>query len=545
MDHTKPKRRTPASSPKKGSKGRSLKAKRDRRPALQIIDNNAAPRLQSPGPSPRAFKYPSFVFEDLGSYREYTATGLDGTPRGPVRKPVKKKKQPGKNLVRLGLSTVHFTTKMANGNLSSEVAASEEKTYAEALAKGAPEKLTNGSGPNGVLTNGTNGTNSYGLVNGDKEKDQRKECEYKPIEKDGSEVEEQRTRERDKHNGYHAGGIRFAPWNIPVKRRLQTLTVLLHSLSIAILVSSFFFLCAIPLTWPIMIPYLLHVLFSNAATDGRLRYRSERLRRLSAWKFFAGYFPAKLHKTHELPPTRKYIFGYHPHGIISHGAFAAFATEGLGFSEKFPGITNSLLTLDSNFRIPFYRDYLLRMGLRSVSKESIGNLLTRGGLNNEGMGRAVTIVVGGARESLEAQPGTLHLILKERKGFIKLAIRTGADLVPVLAFGENDLYDQVSPQAHPGIHRLQMFVLRTLRFTLPFLHGRGIFNYDAGLMPYRRPLNIVVGRPIKVAQASAGNVDPAEVDRLHQEYVTELEKIWDTYKDEFSKDRKEEMQLFK
>ena len=112
-----------------------------------------------------------------------------------------------------------------------------------------------------------------------------------------------------------------------------------------------------------------------------------------------------------LPPTRKYIFGYHPHGIISHGAFAAFATEALGFSQLFPGITNTLLTLDSNFRVPFYRDYLLRMGLASVSRESCTNLLTRGGPNGEGMGRAITIVIGGARESLLTSPGTLRLVL--------------------------------------------------------------------------------------------------------------------------------------
>ncbi|KAK0656137.1 diacylglycerol acyltransferase-domain-containing protein [Cercophora newfieldiana] len=351
---------------------------------------------------------------------------------------------------------------------------------------------------------------------------------------------ESRARERAYYRGY---GVRFAPWNIPFKRRLQTMAVLMHSLSIASTVSLFFFLCAIPLTWPIIIPYLLHMLLSKAATDGRLRFRSERFRRLPVWKFFADYYPARLHKTHDLPPTRKYIFGYHPHGIISHGAFAAFATESLGFSEKFPGITNSLLTLDSNFRIPLYREYILSLGIQSVSKDSITNILTKGGRNDEGMGRAVTIVVGGARESLEAQPYTMHLVLSQRKGFIKLAVRTGADLVPVLAFGENDLYDQVSPETHPGIRRMQMFILNTLKFTLPFLHGRGIFNYDVGLMPYRRPLNIVVGKPIYVAQARDGDVDMAEVDRLHGLYVDELKKMWDRYKDEFAADRKEEMTI--
>jgi len=363
--------------------------------------------------------------------------------------------------------------------------------------------------------------------------------EYPPLSIDEND-RESRARELAFYRAY---GVRFAPWNIPFKRRLQTLAVVMHSLSIASTMSFFFFLCAIPLTWPILIPYLLHMLLSKAATDGRLRFRSERFRRLPVWKFFADYYPARLHKTHDLPPTRKYIFGYHPHGIISHGAFAAFATESLGFSEKFPGITNSLLTLESNFRIPLYREYILSLGIQSVSKESITNILTKGGRNDEGMGRAVTIVVGGARESLEAQPWTMHLVLSQRKGFIKLAIRTGADLVPVLAFGENDLYDQVSAETHPSIRRMQMYVLRTLKFTLPFLHGRGIFNYDVGLMPYRRPLNIVVGKPIQVTQARGGDVDMAEVDRLHGLYVDELKKMWDRYKDEFAAERKEEMMI--
>jgi 2-acylglycerol O-acyltransferase 2 len=90
---------------------------------------------------------------------------------------------------------------------------------------------------------------------------------------------------------------------------------------------------------------------------------------------------------------------------------------------------------------------------------------------------------------------------------------------------------------------MQMYVLRTLKFTLPFLHGRGIFNYDVGLMPYRRPLNIVVGKPIHVTQARDGDVDMAEVDRLHGLYVDELKKMWDRYKDEFAADRKEEMTI--
>ena len=315
-------------------------------------------------------------------------------------------------------------------------------------------------------------------------------------------------------------------------------------------------MCAIPLLWPVLFPYVIYVLFSSAAYSGTLSHRSDFLRGLPIWSLFASYFPARLHRSEALRPTRKYIFGYHPHGIISHGAFAAFGTEALGFSRLFPGITNTLLTLDSNFRLPLYRDYALAMGLASVSRESCENLLSRGGPDGRGrssimlrrrqelikiigMGRAITIVVGGARESLDAQPHSLRLVLKRRKGFVKLAVRTGADLVPTLAFGENELYDQVQTELHPIMHKMQLIAKKVLGFTVPLFHARGVFNYDIGLMPYRRPVNVVVGRPIEVQQTY--KPEDAYVDGIHKLYVKELQRIWEEWKDEFARERTDEL----
>lgn len=157
------------------------------------------------------------------------------------------------------------------------------------------------------------------------------------------------------------------------------------------------------------------------------------------------------------------------------------------------------------------------------------------------MGRAITIVVGGARESLDALPYTMKLVLQARKGFVKMAIRCGADLVPVLAFGENDLYDQYPAEEHPYIHRFQLLVKKFLGFTVPLFHARGVFNYDVGIMPYRRPVNIVVGRPVKVVQSS--NPSQAEIDKAHAEYVAELQRMWDLWKDDFAPHRKSELQI--
>ena len=191
--------------------------------------------------------------------------------------------------------------------------------------------------------------------------------------------------------------------------------------------------------------------------------------------------------------------------------------------------------------MPLYREWALALGLASVSRESCNNILSQGGTDGEGMGRAITIVIGGAQESLDGLPGYLRLVLHKRKGFVKLAVANGADLVPVLAFGENELYDQLDSQTHPVVHKCQMIFKKFMGFTVPVFHARGVFNYDVGVLPYRRPVNIVVGRPIKVVRQAKPETE--YVEELHARYVSELERIWEEWKDEFAPRRKAELEI--
>jgi 2-acylglycerol O-acyltransferase 2/2-acylglycerol O-acyltransferase 1 len=81
-------------------------------------------------------------------------------------------------------------------------------------------------------------------------------------------------------------------------------------------------------------------------------------------------------------------------------------------------------------------------------------------------------------------------------------------------------------------------------FTIPLFHARGVFNYDVGLMPYRHPLNIVVGRPISVMQQqNRDKIDDQYIDELHSRYVQELMRLWDQYKDVYAKEREGELEI--
>ena len=46
---------------------------------------------------------------------------------------------------------------------------------------------------------------------------------------------------------------------------------------------------------------------------------------------------------------------------------------------------------------------------------------------------------------------TTKLILNNRKGFIKVAIMTGADIVPTFTFGETSLFTHFTSNHFPGL----------------------------------------------------------------------------------------------
>jgi 2-acylglycerol O-acyltransferase 2 len=58
-------------------------------------------------------------------------------------------------------------------------------------------------------------------------------------------------------------------------------------------------------------------------------------------------------------------------------------------------------------------------------------------------GQVTVLVVGGALEAANSDKDCLKLVLNRRKGFVKLALRFGVDLVPTFSFGEYSIYDQV------------------------------------------------------------------------------------------------------
>ncbi|KAJ3196458.1 diacylglycerol O-acyltransferase 1 [Irineochytrium annulatum] len=325
--------------------------------------------------------------------------------------------------------------------------------------------------------------------------------------------------------------IRFAPASIPFPRRRQTAAVVFWMCLVPLCLVLFLLILITPRLTPWALAYLVFISLDPAAETGARKIMF--LRRLPFWKWFADFFPITLVRTTKLDPSKNYVFGYHPHGIISLGAFTNFGTEATGFGLKFPGIDLRVLTLEVNFNAPIMREILLSLGFVSASRRSVDNILMKG------PGNSAMIVVGGAAEALNAFPYTADLVLKKRLGFIKVALRHGASLVPVFSFGENDVWDQVDNQKGSTLRKIQMTFQKYASFSPPLFHGRGVFNYDVGMLPYRRAITSVVGAPIDCPKLA----NPSEADLLfyQKKYLDALEALYHEHKEKYAPIRKKEL----
>lgn len=94
---------------------------------------------------------------------------------------------------------------------------------------------------------------------------------------------------------------------IPLRRRLQMLSVIIWVTMIFSTASFFLFLCSQYYFWSIISIYLIYVFFDTTHEKGGRR--SFWVRNWTLWKYMSEYFPIQIIKETNLNPQNRYIFG--------------------------------------------------------------------------------------------------------------------------------------------------------------------------------------------------------------------------------------------
>jgi len=206
-------------------------------------------------------------------------------------------------------------------------------------------------------------------------------------------------------------------------------------------------------------------------------------------------------------------------GIFPHGSWADYRVlmDGM-LPEVFPSTHGKIKTLAASvlFRMPFVREVSLWTGCVDAHRAVAERQLDKG--------MSLLIIPGGEAEQIRTIYGKEVIFLKQRKGFIKLAMCKGAAVVPSYVFGCSDYYRTSS-----FLFDVRVFLVKKLGVCLPLVAG----YLGSPFCPLPVKTTIVFGKPMYFAIKEEGTPTIEEVDAAHAEFVESLNMLFNDNKVKF------------
>eukprot|EP00045_Choanoeca_perplexa_P014572 m.172597 g.172597 ORF g.172597 m.172597 type:complete len:792 (+) comp16722_c0_seq1:196-2571(+) len=239
------------------------------------------------------------------------------------------------------------------------------------------------------------------------------------------------------------------------------------------------------------------------------------------WMFdeLISYFDFDLfnHNSKPLNPNHRYLFGFHPHGVLPISI--GFVQNNEKWRRAFTGIEPAPLTSSILHHVPLMRDFLQLVGGGDVSKQGIAATMDRA--------KSVVLVPGGQQEMIHTSSSAKTVtVCAKHKGFIKLVFQLAAaseepfHLVPMFNFGENKILDNI-----PVPVAWQEASVKKLRANVFF----GPWGW-LGLPGIPRPstMRLAVAQAIQVPRIAQPTAEDVAV--LHGRYMSSLQEVYQAYK---------------
>lgn len=267
--------------------------------------------------------------------------------------------------------------------------------------------------------------------------------------------------------------------------------------------------------------YMVYILLSKARINGG---RSSWVCRSDYFKALLAYFDMRVIAAPLPEQGGPYIVCCHPHAIHGIGMMQLvyeysdlYKTPGWGqWRHRMVGLVASIL-----FYLPGVREIFLLTGYRDVSRHTMEKALRQG--------NSVYLIVGGEAESLLSQPGTDKVVLagKRRKGFVRMALSSGAPLVPCYMFRNTDTFN-TSRFMMP----FRKWLSKRFQICLPIFWGRWFSP-----TPLNVRMTVAFGPPVPLPagytiprHAHSPAVPHEVVDAYHEAYIAALHQLFEQHK---------------
>lgn len=209
----------------------------------------------------------------------------------------------------------------------------------------------------------------------------------------------------------------------------------------------------------------------------------------------------------QLISNRATIFCVQPHGVFSFGGASAGVTWAKNWWHP---ATIPTAVASSVSATPLVKHLVGLFGTCDAATKPMTKRLSAG--------KSCVLYIGGIAELFLASGSSETLYVKKRKGFIKLALRSGAEVVPVYFLGNTSVLSVVSNRMLRG------FARRT-GVTLTWFWG-----WRGTLLPRPNKILGVLGKPLGLPSTPIPEPTAEEIDHWHGRYMEEVRRIFDTYK---------------
>lgn len=177
------------------------------------------------------------------------------------------------------------------------------------------------------------------------------------------------------------------------------------------------------------------------------------------------------------------------------------------------------LTASAALRVPVFRQVLKAIGCIDADRKHARRAL-------EHWPYTIGISTGGVAEVFESNSVDECILLKERVGMVKLAIRTGADLVPCYMFGNTKLLSCWAGEGIPGGRQaLEWLSRKVLGFAAILIFGRFVLP-----IPYRVPVLCVMGKAVSTYHLQCEEPTIEQVKQVQELLLKGMQETFDQHK---------------
>lgn len=214
----------------------------------------------------------------------------------------------------------------------------------------------------------------------------------------------------------------------------------------------------------------------------------------------------KIHVLHKIPERSINI--WHPHGMsgltpVIHNGYKI--TDSSYKSTK--GVVHTFF-----FKIPVVKDIIRHLNAIPSDYSSMKRVVTT---------ESISVALGGAKEMQIFKDKNIDVVVKTRKGIFKIALETGTPIVPVLTYGENEIFPKPKNSL---IECMNDQFYNFFRVRLPVLSVTSLQNWQQISKHPLEPIHSYTGRPIHVKKIEFPTEN--DIKKLRSKYIRRVKELF-------------------